>query len=66
MATSNDFHEMWQEIEHKLETKRAPSAVYREQSLVAKLLRDLLTEEYSAIRIDSGAEYRKVSSWSSG
>jgi ribonuclease G len=32
---------------------RAPAVVYREQSLVAKLLRDLLTEEYSAIRIDN-------------
>ena len=34
--------------------------VYREQSLVAKLLRDLLTEEYSAIRIDNEHEYRRV------
>ena len=49
----NDFHQIWQEIRHKLEATRAPSAVYREQSLVAKLLRDLLTEEYQTIRIDS-------------
>jgi ribonuclease G len=56
----NDFHQIWQEIRHKLEATRAPSAVYREQSLVAKLLRDLLTEEYQTIRIDSLAEYRKV------
>jgi hypothetical protein len=34
--------------------------VYREASLVAKLLRDLLTEEYSAIRIDNEQEYRRV------
>ena len=34
--------------------------VYREQSLVAKLLRDLLTEEFSAIRIDNELEYRRV------
>jgi ribonuclease G len=56
----NDFHQIWQEIRHKLEATKAPSAVYREQSLVAKLLRDLLTEEYQTIRIDSLAEYRKV------
>jgi ribonuclease G len=56
----NDFHQIWQEIRHKLEATRAPSAVYREQSLVAKLLRDLLTDEYQTIRIDSLAEYRKV------
>jgi Rne/Rng family ribonuclease len=34
--------------------------VYQEQSLVAKLIRDLLTEEFSAIRIDSAMEHRRV------
>ena len=34
--------------------------VYREQSLVAKLLRDLLTDDYTAIRIDSYQEYQRV------
>ncbi len=54
------FHQTWQEIQHKSGTQRAPSTVYREQSLVAKLLRDLLTEEFSVIRIDSPSEYRKA------
>jgi ribonuclease G len=39
---------------------RAPAVIYREQSLVAKLLRDLLTEEFSAIRIDNEQEHRQV------
>jgi Rne/Rng family ribonuclease len=43
-----------------VENSRAPAVIYREQSLVAKLLRDLLTDEYQTIRIDSLAEYRKV------
>jgi ribonuclease G len=43
-----------------METLRAPVAIYREQSLVAKLLRDLLTEDYTAIRIDSYQEYQRV------
>ena len=47
------FHKVWTEIRQKSETSRAPAVVYREQSLVAKLLRDLLTEEFSAIRIDN-------------
>jgi Rne/Rng family ribonuclease len=34
--------------------------VFQEQSLVAKLLRDLLTEEYSSIRIDNAHEHRRV------
>jgi ribonuclease G len=54
------FNQVWTEIRHKAETLRAPAVIYREQSLVAKLLRDLLTEEYSAIRIDSEQEHRQV------
>ena len=54
------FHRVWTEIRQKAETSRAPAVVYQEQSLVAKLLRDLLTEEFSAIRIDSAHEHRRV------
>jgi ribonuclease G len=54
------FHKVWTEIRQKAETSRAPAVVYQEQSLVAKLLRDLLTDDYSAIRIDNELEYRRV------
>jgi len=54
------FHDIWKEIRGKMESSRAPAVIYREQSLVAKLLRDLLTEQYSAIRIDNEQEYRRV------
>lgn len=54
------FHKVWTEIGKKSETSRAPAVVYHEQSLVAKLLRDLLTDEFSAIRIDNQQEYRRV------
>src|SRR5580765_3185648 len=54
------FHAIWKEIRHKTETQRAPAVVYREASLVSKLLRDLLTEEYQSIRIDSEIEYKRV------
>ncbi len=54
------FNDIWKETRHKFETSRAPSVIYREQSLVAKLLRDLLTEEFSAIRIDNPQEHRHV------
>ena len=43
-----------------MDGQRAPAVVYREQSLVAKLLRDLLTDDYTAIRIDSYQEYQRV------
>ncbi|MBI4263634.1 MAG: Rne/Rng family ribonuclease, partial [Acidobacteria bacterium] len=60
VADLSYFHRVWIEIRQKSETSRAPAVVYREQSLVAKLLRDLLTEEFSTIRIDNEAEYRRV------
>src|SRR5436190_10300423 len=54
------FHKIWTEIRQRNESSRAPAVVYREQSLVGKLLRDLLTEDFQAIRIDNGQEYQRV------
>src|ERR1700730_17667280 len=54
------FHTIWLEIRQRMESSRAPAVVYREQSLVGKLLRDLLTEEFQAIRIDDQTEYQRV------
>ena len=54
------FHTIWTEIRQKTESQRAPAVVYREQSLVSKLLRDLLTEEFQAIRIDNPQEHQRV------
>src|SRR5215831_9881771 len=54
------FHAIWTGIRQKMESSRAPAVVYQEQSLVSKLLRDLLTEEYQAIRIDNAQEYQRV------
>src|SRR5205823_8838042 len=51
------FHKIWTEIRQKTESSRAPVVVYREQSLVSKLLRDLLTDEFQAIRIDNEQEH---------
>src|SRR5207247_4555570 len=47
------FHKIWIEIRLRTESSRAPAVVYQEQSLVSKLLRDLLTDEFQAIRIDN-------------
>src|SRR6266480_4787365 len=54
------FHRIWTEIRQRTESSRAPAVVYREQSLVSKLLRDLLTEEFQAIRIDDQHEYQRT------
>lgn len=54
------FQDVWREVRRLSETTRAPAALYREQSLVAKLLRDLLSEEFAAIRIDNPREHRRA------
>src|SRR5688572_19284692 len=54
------FHQIWTEIRQKMEGRRAPAVLFQEQSLVVKLLRDLLTDDYTAIRIDDDQEHRRV------
>ncbi len=54
------FYRIWTDMRLKMDTHRAPAVVYREHSLVAKLLRDLLTDDYTAIRIDHPQEHQRV------
>jgi ribonuclease G len=54
------FHQVWTEIRQKMDGRRAPALLFQEQSLVTKLLRDLLTDDYTAIRIDDPQEHRRV------
>ena len=54
------FHQVWTEIRQKMESRRPPAVLFQEQSLVTKLLRDLITEDYSAIRLDNEQEHRRV------
>jgi ribonuclease G len=54
------FQQVWNEIQRKRESERTPAVLFREESLVTKLLRDLLTEQFQAIRLDEAAEYRRV------
>jgi Rne/Rng family ribonuclease len=54
------FHQVWTEIRQKMENRRPPAVLFQEQSLVTKLLRDLLTDDYTAIRIDNEQEHRRV------
>jgi len=54
------FHAIWTDIRKKMELSRAPAVVYREPSLVGKLLRDLLTDEFQTIRIDNRGDYQRT------
>jgi ribonuclease G len=54
------FHQVWTEIRQKMESRRPPAVLFQEQSLVTKLLRDLITDDYTAIRLDNELEHRRV------
>jgi ribonuclease G len=54
------FHQVWTDIRQKMEGRRPPAVLFQEQSLVTKLIRDLLTDDYTAIRIDNEQEHRRV------
>ncbi len=54
------FNELWSEMRGQMESRRAPAVLHREDNLVAKLLRDHLTDDYSAIRIDNAEEHARA------
>ncbi len=60
LSDLNYFHKIWTEMRQASETHRAPAVVYREPSLVNKLLRDLLTDDFTAIRIDHPQEHKQI------
>ncbi|HKV98546.1 MAG TPA: Rne/Rng family ribonuclease, partial [Vicinamibacterales bacterium] len=63
LADLTYFQQVWSEVQRRKETERTPAVLFREESLVTKLLRDFLNEQYSAIRIDDEPEYRRVTSF---
>src|SRR5579862_4982896 len=54
------FHKIWTEIRQRMDGSRAPAVLFREQSIVSRLLRDLLNDDYQAIRIDNQTEYQRT------
>ena len=60
LADLHYFHKIWVEMRQKSEGRRSPAVIYQEPSLVNKLLRDLLTDDYSAIRIDDPKEHERI------
>ena len=54
------FQQVWTEVQRRREGERTPAVLFREESLVTKLLRDFLTEQFTAIRLDDAVEYKRV------
>jgi Rne/Rng family ribonuclease len=51
---------LWSDIRSKTEKKSAPALIHRDLNLVQRLLRDQLSPDYRAIRLDNEAEFAAV------
>jgi ribonuclease G len=51
---------LWREIREKSEKSSGPSLIHSDLDLVEKVLRDQLTDEFRAIRLDNEQEYARV------
>ncbi len=50
----------WGEIKARSEQRKAPSLLHRDLNLVERILRDYMSNDYTAIWVDSEEEYTKV------
>ena len=50
----------WADVRKKAERVKAPSLVHRDLDLVQRILRDQMSEEFTAIRIDNEVEYARI------
>ncbi len=56
-----DLHIMlkkWEEIQHKMQTERAPACLHQEPNLVERTVRDFLTEEVDRVLIDNEEDHK--------
>jgi ribonuclease G len=51
---------LWSDIRSKSEKKAAPTLIHRDLNLVQRLLRDQLSQDYRAIRLDNETEFATV------
>ena len=50
----------WGDVRKKAERGKAPALVHRDLDLVQRILRDQLSEDFTAIRIDNEVEYARI------
>ena len=54
------LHERWQKIQAKSESKKAPATVHREATLISGVIRDLFSDKFEALRVDSKKAYDEI------
>ena len=50
----------WADVRKKAERSKAPALTHRDLDLVQRILRDQMSEEFTAIRIDNEVEYARI------
>ena len=60
LADMRFLESQWTEIRRKAESAKAPAVIHRDLGLVFKFIRDMLSLDFSAIRIDSEKLYDEV------
>jgi ribonuclease E len=51
---------LWQTLQKRIESTKAPALVYQESDLVIRAIRDIVTSDISRILVDDEAAYKKV------
>lgn len=54
------LHERWKKIEADVAAKQAPAPVHREATLISGVIRDLFTDKFDALRVDSKPAYDEI------
>ena len=51
---------LWDDIKARSESSKSPALIYHDLNLVERILRDQVTDNFSAIWVDSEQEYERV------
>jgi ribonuclease G len=51
---------LWSDIKARSESSKSPALIYHDLNLIERVLRDQVTDNFSAIWVDSEAEYERV------
>ncbi len=56
----------WEKIQRRVTSMQSPAAVHREAKLISGVIRDLFSDKFEALRVDSKAVYNQVSEYVRG
>jgi ribonuclease E len=51
---------LWADIKNRSESSKSPALIYHDLNLIERILRDQVTDNFSAIWVDTEAEYERV------